>query len=65
MSWSSEFIPAPMRALSDVTRAKAIEMANALLQEDTEEGKAIHAAVAKTEEWAAARGVPAFDCVEA
>jgi uncharacterized protein YdaT len=41
-----------MRNLPERVREKAIEIANALLEEGMEEGKAIRIAIAKAKEWA-------------
>ncbi len=41
-----------MRNLSSEVRVKAIEIANALLEEGYDEGKAIRVAIAKAKEWA-------------
>jgi uncharacterized protein YdaT len=41
-----------MRRLAPPVRAKAIEIANALLAEGYDEGKAIRIAIAKAKEWA-------------
>jgi uncharacterized protein YdaT len=61
MPWSEDYFPASMRHLSAVTRAKAIEIANALLAEGMDEGKAIRIAIAKAKQWAAERGLPVRD----
>jgi uncharacterized protein YdaT len=61
MPWNEEYYPASMRHLSDITRAKAVEIANALLAEGMEEGKAIRIATARAEEWARRRGLPVRD----
>lgn len=50
-----------MRNLSMVTRAKAIEIANALLAEGMDEGRAIRIAIAQAEDWAERRGLPLRD----
>ena len=52
MPWSSDEFPASMSNLSPQVREKAIEIANALLAEGMEEGKAIRIAIAKAKEWA-------------
>ena len=52
MPWSDEHYPNSMRNLPEPVRAKAIEIANALLEEGMEEGKAIRIAIAKAKEWA-------------
>ena len=41
-----------MSHLPEPVREKAIEIANALLEEGMEEGKAIRIAIAKAKEWA-------------
>jgi uncharacterized protein YdaT len=46
-----------MEHLPEPVRDKAIEIANALLAEGMEEGKAIRIAIAKAKEWAARRGL--------
>jgi uncharacterized protein YdaT len=48
--------PAAMRTLSPLVRAKAIEIANALLEEGHEEEMVIRVAIAKAKEWAERRG---------
>jgi uncharacterized protein YdaT len=63
MPWSEAFYPPSMRALHPLVRAKAIEIANALLQEGMEEGKAIRIAIAKAKEWADRRGLPVHNYV--
>jgi len=50
-----------MRHLSAAARAKAIEIANALLAEGMDEGKAIRIAIAKAKEWARGHGLPTRD----
>jgi uncharacterized protein YdaT len=61
MPWREDYYPASMRHLSEVTRSKAIEIANALLAEGTEEGMAIRIAIAKAEAWARRRGLQVRD----
>jgi len=61
MPWNDEYFPASMRHLSEVTRRKAIDIANALLAEGMEEGKAIRIAIAKAKEWAQDHGLPVRD----
>lgn len=61
MPWNEQHYPTSMAHLSGVTRAKAIEIANALLAEGMEEGKAIRIATARAEEWARRRGLPVRD----
>jgi len=61
MPWDEVFYPASMRHLSEVTRAKAIQIANALLAEGADEGRAIRIGIASAEAWARARGLPVRD----
>jgi uncharacterized protein YdaT len=58
MPWDETRYPASMKRLPPLVRAKAIEIANALLEEGYDEGKAIRIAIAKAKEWAAHHGVP-------
>ncbi len=60
MPWTEFDYPASMRHLSEPVREKAIEIANALLEEGMDEGKAIRIAIAKAKEWALHHGLPAF-----
>jgi uncharacterized protein YdaT len=46
-----------MRHLSEPVRFKAIEIANALLDEGMDEGKAIRIAIAKANDWAMRHGI--------
>ena len=52
MPWNSTYYPTSMKNLPPVLRGKAIEIANALLEEGMDEGKAIRVAISKTKEWA-------------
>lgn len=52
MPWSPSNYPVSMKFLPPTVREKAIEIANALLAEGMEEGKAIRIAIAKAKEWA-------------
>ena len=52
MPWTSTRYPPSMSHLPEPVREKAIEIANALLEEGMEEGKAIRIAIAKAKEWA-------------
>jgi uncharacterized protein YdaT len=61
MPWSLDRYPPAMRHLGDMAREKAIEMANALLEEGLDEGMAIRIAIAKAKEWARDRGLPVRD----
>jgi uncharacterized protein YdaT len=53
MPWDEDRYPASMSRLPVRVRRKAIEIANALLEEGYDEGKAIRIAIAKAKEWAA------------
>lgn len=55
MPWSLQRYPASMNNLDPVERAKAIEIANALLEEGHPEGQAIRIAIARAREWAQRR----------
>lgn len=63
MPWNSEYFPLAMRHLSEVTREKAIAIAiaNALLAEGMDEGKAIRIAIARSKEWARGHHLPTRD----
>ncbi len=61
MPWSELDYPVSMRHLAPATRAKALEIANALLAEGMEEGRAIRIGIAKAKEWAERRGLPVSD----
>jgi uncharacterized protein YdaT len=54
MPWNSDYFPISMTP--PLVREKAIEIANALLEEGMDEGKAIRIAIAKAKEWAERRG---------
>ena len=51
MPWSKGDYPPSMKNLDPRVREKAVEIANALLEEGSEEGRAIAIATAKAEEW--------------
>jgi len=53
MPWSDSYFPRSMVNLSGHTRHKAIEIANALLAEGYEEGRAIRIAISQAKRWAA------------
>ncbi|WP_093167724.1 hypothetical protein [Variovorax sp. YR216] len=59
MPWTFDRFPPAMTHLTPSVRAKAIEIANALLLSGHEEGMAIRVAIAKAKEWAASHGVAA------
>lgn len=52
MPWTATRYPASMQNLPEAVRRKAIEIANALLAEGYEEGRAIRIGIAKAREWA-------------
>jgi uncharacterized protein YdaT len=51
MPWNSGYFPVSMKHLPLAVREKAIEIANALLEEGVDEGKAIRIAIAKAKAW--------------
>jgi len=51
MPWNKKNYPVSMKNLEPRVREKAIEIANALLKEKYEEGRAIAIATAKAKEW--------------
>ena len=53
MPWSLERYPNAMNNLPEAVRAKAIDIANALLGEHGEEGRAIRLGIAQAKRWAA------------
>jgi len=53
MPWTLDDYPASMRRLPAPVLAKAIEIANSLLDEGYEEGQAIRMAIAAARKWAA------------
>ena len=52
MPWTADYFPVSMKHLPPSIRQKAIEIANALLDEGMDEAKAIRIAIAKAKEWA-------------
>ncbi len=58
MHWNENNYPASMKNLTAPVRRKAIEMANQLLGEGYEEGRAIPIAIYRAEQWARDRGKP-------
>ena len=61
MPWNAAYFPAAMQHLSEATRLKAIEIANALLAQGMDEGKVIRIAIAKSKDWALHHGLPVRD----
>jgi uncharacterized protein YdaT len=56
MPWSKEDYPDSLKNFRAEVRNKAIEIANALLREGSDESKAIAIATDKAKEWAENRG---------
>ena len=52
MPWNEAYFPRSMVNLARPTRLKAIEIANALLGEGYEEGRAIRIAISQARRWA-------------
>lgn len=52
MPWTPDRYPQSMAKLPEPVRDKAIEIANALLDEGIEEGMAIRIAITKAKQWA-------------
>jgi len=55
LPWSVRRYPPATEALPERVRLKAIQIANALLEEGVEEGQTIRIAIAKAKSWAAPR----------
>ena len=55
MPWTETRYPASMKRLAPEVRGKAVEIANALLAEGYDEGRAIRIAIAKARQWAEKR----------
>jgi uncharacterized protein YdaT len=51
--WNESYYPASMKNLPPAVRAKAIEIANALLEAGRPEGQAIRIGIAQAKRWAA------------
>jgi uncharacterized protein YdaT len=54
--WSKDRYPPAMGSLKPETREKAIEIANSILSESADEGKAIRVGIAKAKEWETSHG---------
>lgn len=52
MPWDADYYPVSMKNLPPRVRAKAIEIANALLESGHPEGQAIRIATARAKQWA-------------
>jgi uncharacterized protein YdaT len=57
MPWTEARYPPSMRHLAPEARAKAIEIANRLLAEGYDDGRAIRIAIASAKAWATRRGL--------
>jgi len=58
MPWTKNYFPVSMKNLADELREKAIEIGNALVEENKmEEGMAIATAISRAKDWAANRGM--------
>jgi len=57
MPWNEDDYPPAMERLHPLVRRKAIDIANALLDEGREEGFAIRVAIARAKQWARRRGI--------
>ncbi len=58
MPWSNQDYPQSLKNFTPEVRHKAIEIANALLEEGYEEGRAIAIATSQAEKWAEHRDKP-------
>jgi uncharacterized protein YdaT len=56
MPWDDAYYPASMKNLPPLVRAKAIEIANALLEAGRAEGQAIRIGIAGAKRWAGRPG---------
>jgi len=56
MPWNADYFPASMRNLDEPVRLKAIAIANALLADGMDEGRAIRIAIAKAKRWVQQHG---------
>ena len=56
MPWNESYYPASMKNLPPAVRAKAIQIANALLESGRPEGQAIRIGIAGATRWASALG---------
>ncbi len=57
MPWKESRYPVAMKRLPPIVRAKAIDIANAMLAEGQDEGMAIRVAIAKAKAWAVRQGL--------
>jgi uncharacterized protein YdaT len=61
MPRTADDFPASMRHLAQPVRERAIGIANALLAEGMDEGRAIRIAISRAKQWARRRGIPVDD----
>ena len=54
MPWNDSHFPQAMAHMAPPARAKAVSIANALLEQGYDEGRAIRIAIAQAKRWAAA-----------
>jgi uncharacterized protein YdaT len=64
MPWTVDQPPASMKHLPLPVRAKAVDIANALLAEGMDDGMAIRIAITRAKQWAERRGVLAEGSIE-
>lgn len=57
MPWTPNYFPVAMKNLNVDVREKAIDIGNALMDEDMEEGIAIATAISRAKDWAANHGL--------
>jgi uncharacterized protein YdaT len=60
MPWSEERYPPAMESLPEAVRAKAIDIANALLAEGHDDGFAIRVGIARAKQWAQHHGIDGY-----
>ena len=63
MPWTESYYPNSMRNLAPIVRSKAIQIANALLEEGYDEGRAIRIGIAQAKRWIGRRvqGAPVVE----
>jgi uncharacterized protein YdaT len=54
MPWTVHNAPPAMQGLAPAVRAKAVEIANALLRQGSDDGRAIRIGIAQAKAWASA-----------
>ena len=57
MPWTKDDYPPALKNLEESTRNKAIEIANALLDDDYDESRSIAIAISQAKEWASKRKI--------